>query len=105
MKCCAGLDVSLKEISICVVDEDGRVTARGDVDCDPVAVSEFFSLQDIAPERIVHQSGQLSIWLQRGLLKVGLSATCIDARIGHKARSARLTKSDRADAEGLAQLA
>lgn len=101
----AGLDVSLKEISICVVDEDGRVTARGDVECEPAAVSAFFSLQGIAPERIVHESGQLSIWLQRGFLKAGLPATCIDAKIAHKALSARLNKSDRTDAEGLAQLA
>ena len=105
MKYYAGLDVSLKEISICVVDEDGCVTARGDVECEPVAVSGFFAKQKIAPVRIVHESGQLSIWLQRGLLKAGLAATCIDARIAHKALSARLNKSDRADAEGLAQLA
>ena len=105
MKYYAGLDVSLKEISICVVDEDGCVTARGDVECEPVAVSGFFAKQEIAPVRIVHESGQLSIWLQRGLLIAGLSATCIDARIAHKALSARLNKSDRADAEGLAQLA
>lgn len=31
--------------------------------------------------------------------------TCIDARMAHKALSARLNKSDKADAEGLAQLA
>ena len=43
--------------------------------------------------------------MQRGLTKAGLPATCIDARIAHKALSARLNKSDKADAEGLAQLA
>lgn len=47
----------------------------------------------------------LSIWLQRGLVRFGLPATCIDARKARKALSARLNKSDAADAEGLAQLA
>ena len=57
------------------------------------------------PERIVHESGQLSIWLQRRLVRLGLPAICIDARQAYRALSARLNKSDTADAEGLAQLA
>ena len=43
--------------------------------------------------------------LQRGLAGLGLTTTCIDARKAHKSLSARLNKSDAADAEGLAQLA
>jgi transposase len=39
------------------------------------------------------------------LARLGVPATCIDARKAHKALSARLNKSDAADAEGLAQLA
>lgn len=105
MKQYAGLDVSLKEVSICVVDEDGAVLARGVVPTDPDAISAFFAEKGISAERIVHESGQLSIWLQRELDKLGLPVICIDARIAHKALSARLNKSDRADAEGLAQLA
>mgnify|MGYP003674855011 CR=1 FL=1 len=54
---------------------------------------------------MVHESGPLSIWLQRGLARLGQPATCIDARKAHKALSARLNKSDASDAEGLAQLA
>ncbi len=101
----AGLDVSLKEVSICVVDAAGAVQLRGSVVSEPQAVSDFLSDAGVSPERIVHESGMLSIWLQRGLVKLGLPATCIDARIAHKALSARLNKSDAADAEGLAQLA
>ena len=105
MKQYAGLDVSLKEISICVVDVDGAVLVRGTVLTEPEAVASFLAKQQITPERIVHESGQLSIWLQRGLVKLSLPVTCIDARRAHKALSAKLNKSDRADAEGLANLA
>ncbi len=105
MKYYAGLDVSLKEISVCIVDADGTVAARGTVDCDPRSVAGFFEERGIRPDRVVHESGQLSIWLQRGLVRTGLPATCIDARIAHKALSAKLNKSDKADAEGLAHLA
>lgn len=39
------------------------------------------------------------------MVELGLPAICIDARKAHKSLSARLNKSDSADAEGLAQLA
>ena len=101
----AGLDVSRKEISSCVVDGEGAVVHRSTVPTDPEAVAQHFAEKGIAPDRIVHESGQLSIWLQRGLVRLGLPAVCIDARLAHRALSAKLNKSDRADAEGLAQLA
>lgn len=101
----AGLDVSLKEISICVVDEGGKTIARGTCPADPEGVAGWFRNREIKPCRIVHESGMLSIWLQRGMARMGLPVTCIDARKAHKSLSARLNKSDAADAEGLAQLA
>ncbi|QEP30441.1 IS110 family transposase [Pukyongiella litopenaei] len=105
MKYYAGLDVSLKEISVCVVDGDGTAIERGACPADPESVAGWFRNRQITPCRIVHESGQLSIWLQRGLTGLGLPATCIDARKAHNALSARLNKSDATDAEGLAQLA
>ncbi len=104
MKHYAGLDVSLKEISICVVDQEGQVMARGSVEALPRAVKHWLEERSLTPERMVHESGQLSIWLQRGLIRLGLPAVCIDARKAHKTLSARLNKSDASDAEGLAQL-
>ena len=101
----AGLDVSLKEISICVVDGDGKTIARGTCPADPEGVAGWFRNRDLKPRRIVHESGMLSIWLQRGMIRLSLPATCIDARKAHKSLSARLNKSDATDAEGLAQLA
>jgi len=105
MKCYAGLDVSLKEISICVIDQNGGIVARGSSPCDPEGVQAWLRNRSLAPERIIHESGQLAIWLQRGLTRLGLPATCIDARMAHKSLSARPNKTDAADAEGLAQLA
>lgn len=101
----AGLDVSLKEISICVIDDTGTIVARGVSPADPEGVAGWFRTRSLSPTQIVHESGQLSIWLQRGLERLGLSVLCIDARKAHKSLSARPNKSDAADAEGLAQLA
>ena len=105
MKHFAGLDVSLKEVSICIVDEDGKTVARDVAPADAAGVAGWLTNRLLRPDRIVHESGQLSIWLQRGMIDLGLPAICIDARKAHKSLSARLNKSDSADAEGLAQLA
>lgn len=105
MKQYAGLDVSLKEISICIVDREGKIIARGSTIADPEAIVDFFAEENISPQLMVHESGPLSIWLQRGLERLSQPAICIDARKAHKALSARLNKSDASDAEGLAQLA
>ena len=101
----AGLDVSLKEVSICVVDADGKTVARGISPADPEGVAGWFRAKSLSPRLVVHESGQLSIWLQRSLERLGLPTVCIDARKAHKSLSARPNKSDAADAEGLAQLA
>ena len=45
----AGLDVSLKEISICVVDIDGEVIARGYCPADPAGVAGWFRNRSLAP--------------------------------------------------------
>ena len=63
MKYYAGLDVSLKEISICVVDDDGKIMARGTAPANPDGVAGWLTNRSLKPKRIVHESGQLSIWL------------------------------------------
>lgn len=101
----AGLDVSLKEVSICVVDADGSVIGEGKVPTEPSKILSWIEERVGTVERIVHESGPLSIWLTRELARCGAPVVCIDARAAHKALSARMNKSDRADAEALAQLA
>lgn len=105
MKHYVGLDVSQKEVSICVVDGDGLVVAEGKVATEPELILAWLDASVGAVERIVHESGPLSIWLTRELAALGAPVACIDARAAHKALSARMNKSDRADAEALAHLA
>ena len=100
-----GLDVSLKEVSICVVDGDGNVLNRASVPTEPDTIAEYLAQKAPHVERVVHESGILATWLTRELERRGIPITCLDARMAHKALSARLNKSDKADAEGLAQLA
>ena len=74
MKYFVGLDVSLKEISMCVVDDEGHVVFRRSLPFCPLAVRDALEEQKVVPQRIVHESGQISIWLQRQLEDLGLRA-------------------------------
>jgi len=89
-----GLDVSVKETSICIMDDKGVVAARRDVSTDPDLIAGFISKHALEVERVVHESGILAIWLTRELEKRGVPIICIDARLAHKALSGRINKSD-----------
>jgi len=69
----AGLDVSLKEVSICIIDDDGEIVAQGTTPAVPEGVAGSFKNRSLTPKRIVHESGQLSIWLQRGMVQLGFT--------------------------------
>src|SRR5215470_5161427 len=75
-----GLDVSLKETSICVVDESGKVVWRGRTDSTPQAIAEAIKKHARHVVRIGLESGQLSTWLFHGLNERSLPVICIDAR-------------------------
>jgi transposase len=100
-----GLAVSVKETSICIMDDKGGVAARTDVSTEPDLIARFISEHAPEVDQVVHESGILAIWLTRELEKRGVSIICIDARLAHKVLSGRVNKSDQCDAEGLAQLA
>jgi transposase len=100
-----GLDVSLKETSVCVVVGDGRVIWRGTCGSTPAAMSATLSKRAPEAVRVVLESGTLSTWHWHGLKELGVPVVCVDARQAKAALSGRVNKSDALDAEGLAQLA
>ena len=57
----AGLDVFLKEILICVIDNNGEGMARGNAPTDPAGVAGWFKNRSLEPKWIVYENGQLSI--------------------------------------------
>lgn len=100
-----GLDVSLKETSVCIVDAGGRVIWRGQCRSDPEAMAGLLRKRAPTAERVVLESGTLSTWHWHGLKALGVPVVCVDARQAKAALSGRVNKSDALDAEGLAQLA
>lgn len=104
MKRYVGLDVSRDWTAICVLNQEGLDLFEGSCATKPDQILETIARCGLV-EKIVHESGPLSIWLTRELKDRGAPIVCIDARAAHKALSTRMNKSDRSDAEALAQLA
>lgn len=99
-----GLDVSLKETAVCVLDEEGRVVWRGSCGSTPEAIAA--TIHQHAPQvvRLGLETGTLSPWLARGLEGLDLPVVCLDARQARAVLSLRINKSDPNDAHGLAEI-
>lgn len=100
-----GLDVSLKETEICVVDAAGGVLARGRVPTEPERLAEALGRLAPAVSVVVLETGGQSSWLHQELNARDIPAVIVDARRAKAALSCRMNKTDANDAEGLAQLA
>lgn len=102
MKYYVGLDVSMKETSICIVDESGKNVYEQSVPSDPTSITECLKNTNLSIEKIGLESGSISYWLNTKLLKYGMPAICIDARHIAAILSVNVNKTDKNDARGIA---
>jgi transposase len=100
----AGIDVSLKDSSVCVVDATGKLVREIKVASEPEALVRFFDELGLSVSRIGLEAGPLSQWLHTGLIAAGLDAVLLETRHVKAALSAMTVKTDRKDARGIAQL-
>lgn len=100
----AGLDVSLEQTSVCVVDAQGQVVREAKVASEPEALVRFLRTQDLEVARVGLEAGPLSQWLHAGLVASGYEAVLLETRHVKAALSAMTVKTDRRDARGIAQL-
>src|SRR5215813_5624067 len=100
MECYVGLDVSLKQTSICVVSGTGSVVREGVVDSDPDAIAAFVR----SKIRVGLETAPTSTWLWTELRRLGLPVICIDARHAKAVLTMQINKSDRNDAAGIARI-
>src|SRR4051812_6137305 len=100
----AGLDVSLEETAICVVDAAGQIVREARVASEPEALVGLFRGLGLALERIGLEACSLSACLHEGLTAAGLPAVCIETRHAKAAMGAMPNKTDRNDARAIAQI-
>ncbi len=100
----AGVDVSVKETSICVVDDAGRIVREVKVASEPEALLQILANPIYHFKRIGLEAGPLSQWLYNALADAGLPVICVETRHMRAVLKAQINKTDRNDARGIAQM-
>jgi len=99
-----GLDVSVKETSVCIVDDTGRIVREVKVASEPEALVPVLTNPGYQFKRIGLEAGPLSQWLYSALAEAGLAVICVETRHMRAVLRAQINKTDRNDARGIAQM-
>ena len=100
-----GLDISMDETHVCVLDREGVVVRESKTESTAQAIAGELAK---APSchRIVFETGRMAPILFHGLSQLGLPVVCVESRQAYQALKSLAThKTDRNDARGLAHLA
>jgi transposase len=100
----AGLDVSVKETSVCIVDDTGKTIREVKVASEPEALLAVLNTPAYHFKRIGLEAGPLSQWLFSALAEAGLPVICVEIRHMRAVLKAQINKTDRNDARGIAQM-
>ena len=98
----SGLDISVKETSVCIVDDKGRIVRELKVASEPDALLAVLTNHHF--KRIGLEAGPLSQWLFSALAEAGLPVICVETRHMRAVLKAQINKTDRNDARGIAQM-
>src|SRR3974390_3539734 len=100
----AGLDVSVKDRSVCIVDGTGKVVREVKVASEPDALLQVLRNRAYRFKRIGLEAGPLSQWLFSALGEANLPVICVETRHMRAVLQAQINKTDRNDARGIAQM-
>lgn len=98
----AGLDVSMEETAICVIDGSGAQVAEGKVASEPEAIAGYLGPWSGTLAKVGLEAGSLSPWLWAGLRGRGVPALVIETRRMKGYAKASPVKTDRRDARLIA---
>ena len=100
----AGLDVSVKETSVCIVVDTGKIVREVKVASEPEALLAVLKNRAYHFKRIGLEAGPLSQWLFSALAEAELPVICVETRHMQAVLKAQINKTDRNDARGIAQM-
>jgi transposase len=100
----AGLDVSVKDTSVCIVDDAGKIIREVKVASEPDALLAVLTNRSYHFKRIGLEAGPLSQWLFSALAEAELPVVCVETRHMRALLKSQINKTDRNDARGIAQM-
>ena len=101
----AGLDVSVKETSVCIVDDTGKIVREVKVASEPEALLAVLKHAAYDFKRVGLEAGPLSQWLFSALAEAELPVICVETRHMQAVLKAQINKTDHNDARGRQMLA
>lgn len=98
-----GLDVSLKTVFICIVNEKGKVVKEMESPSTPEAIDSFISGTGLKIEKVGLESGCLTHYLKKGLKKRGYEVIGMESHRMAAILATIINKTDKNDARGIAE--
>src|SRR5499427_8982639 len=98
------LDVSLRFVSICIVDDTGEVRYEAKVPAEVHRIVGCLRKFSDQIETVGFEAGALTQYLTYGLQAAGFEVVCLEARQVNAALAAMRNKTDKNDARGIAQI-
>lgn len=100
----AALDVSLRSVHVCVIDEAGEIYAESKLTSEVEGIVSYLQGLDCEIRAVGFEAGTLTQYLTYGLQAAGFEVICMEARQVKAALSAMRNKTDKHDARGIAQI-
>ncbi len=98
------LDVSLRSVAICIVDDNGDVRLERSVKAEVEDIVQILRSFDGEITSVGLEAGVLTQYLTYGLQAAGYEVVCMESRQVKEALSAMRNKTDKNDARGIAQI-
>ncbi len=98
------LDVSLRSVAICIVDDNGDITLEKSVNAEVEDIVQILRSFDGEITSVGLEAGVLTQYLTYGLQAAGYEVVCMESRQVKAALSAMRNKTDKNDARGIAQI-
>lgn len=98
-----GLDVSLKTVFICILNEKGKIIKEEELASTPESIGGFLKGTGLTIAKIGLESGNLTHYLKKGLQEMGYEVACMEARKMAAILATIINKTDKNDARGIAE--
>ena len=100
----AGLDVSLRTVNICIIDDEGELVAETKLASDVQDIVAYLDDLELDLASVGLEAGTLTQYLTYGLQSADFEVICMESRQVKGALSAMRNKTDKHDARGIAQI-
>src|SRR4030095_11862598 len=98
------LDVAMRSVSMCIVDDAGQVRYEAKVPAEVHRIAGCLRKFNDQVKIVGFEAGALTQYLTYGLQAAGFEVVCLEARQVNAALAAMRNKTDKNDARGIAQI-